>query len=114
MKSAAALALASAALLAGAGTASAGNQSYPVSSWLDVNVRTCASTFCKPVGVAEVGYTTYATCWTRGELIIEHGITNDVWLQVGSTDTGVWGYASAVYFRGDELANLPATAQCRV
>ena len=114
VKTAAAVVLSAAALIGGAVPATAGplTPPYPtVTAWHDVNVRTCPDTSCVSPYPILAGRSSVAYCWTHGQTITDAGITNDVWLLVSRQDGGKL-YASAVYFLGDEYANLPATAEC--
>ncbi|GAA1356230.1 hypothetical protein [Saccharothrix algeriensis] len=109
---AAGAALAAAGVLGASGTAvAAPNAPYYVTTWHDVNVRSCEATSCPVIGWLPAGSTSIAYCWTYGEPITDAGITNDVWLVLSRQDGGR-RLASAVYFQGDERANLPYEANC--
>lgn len=110
VKTAVGVALVAAGLLAGGTTASAGAL-YTVTTWHDVKIRTCAATSCSQVGSLLAGQSRKVACWVHGESITDAGITNDVWLRVGTQDGGTQ-WASAVYFVGDEYAGVPADEQC--
>jgi hypothetical protein len=102
-------ALAAAALIAGSGVALAAppTKGYPtVTTWADVNVRTCEATSCPVAYTLPAGTTTNGICWTRGENIYAYGIYNDIWIKVSGQDGGRF-MASAIFFVGDERANLP-------
>jgi hypothetical protein len=114
VKTAAAVVLSTVALIGAATPAMADTlvPPYPtVTAWHDVNVRTCPSTACTspfwiPAGAGSIAY-----CWTHGQSITDAGITNDIWIQV-DRNAGGRLFASAVYFRGDQYANLPVKADC--
>ncbi|RKT55236.1 SH3 domain-containing protein [Saccharothrix australiensis] len=104
--------LAVAALLGGAATAVANpTHPYPVTAWHDVNVRSCEATSCPVIGRIAAGATVTAYCWTYGEPITDAGLTNDIWLVLSRQDGGR-RLASALYFTGDQRANLPYEANC--
>lgn len=119
IKTAVAVALATAGLLAGGTTALAaptggvGTSSalYTVTAWHDVNARTCPSSSCAKVDSLVAGQSRKIACWVHGESITDAGVTNDVWLQV-RREEGATQWASAVYFVGDQYANTPADAEC--
>ncbi|MFT7835474.1 hypothetical protein Q5530_04905 [Saccharothrix sp. BKS2] len=86
---------------------------YTVTTWHEVNIRTCPSSACRKVGSLVAGQRRKVECWVRGEPVTDAGITNDVWLQVDDADEDsgdLW--SSAVYFVGDEYAGLPVGARC--
>ncbi|WP_158852403.1 SH3 domain-containing protein [Saccharothrix deserti] len=122
VKTAVAVAAATAGLFTGgitataapAGEVGASSALYTVTAWHDVNVRSCASTACLTVGSIVAGQSRKVACWVHGESVTDYGITNDIWLQVGGRQEGGTQWSSAVYFAGDEYANLPADAQCPV
>ena len=115
----AAAALAAAGVLTGSAAASAApadgvapSSPYSVTTWHQVNMRSCPSSACSHLGAIPAYVTTIAYCWYRGEPVTDAGITNDVWLLVSLQDGGQ-KWSSAVYFQGDEFANLPVAAECR-
>ena len=118
---AAAVAAAAAGLIAGgAATAAAsaevgarGPAPYSATAWHDVKVRHCPSTSCTqaPGSPILAGWTVGVYCWVHGESVTDFGYTNDVWLNIGRQDGGTQ-WSSAIYFKGDELANLPKDARC--
>ncbi|MGM1061099.1 hypothetical protein [Saccharothrix sp. Mg75] len=119
VKPTAAGALVVAALLAGAGPATARTEVgargalYTVTAWHDVNIRTCPASTCARAGSLVAGQSRKVECWVRGERVTDAGITNDVWLQVDDADEDngdLW--SSAVYFHGNEYANVPPDAEC--
>nr|BFD87607.1 hypothetical protein StreXyl84_70080 [Streptomyces sp. Xyl84] len=79
---------------------------YAVVPYENVNVRKLPSKNGAYLATLTAGRTYTAYCWTRGDTVTDHGITNDIW--IGFAD----GYSSAVYFKGDEYANLPVSARC--
>ncbi|MFE9744041.1 hypothetical protein ACFYOT_03965 [Saccharothrix saharensis] len=116
---AAAVAAAAAGLIAGgvataaAEVGASGPPQYSATAWHDVNVRHCPSTSCTtaPGSPILAGWTVGVYCWVHGESVTDFGYTNDVWLNVGRQDGGSQ-WASAIYFKGDALANLPKDAYC--
>jgi hypothetical protein len=122
VKTAVAASLAVSGLLAGVAVALAqpagevgasGPPAYSATTWHAVNVRICPSTACLPAAGGQIpeGTTKGVYCWVHGEPVTDYGYTNDVWLNVGRQDGGTQ-WSSAVYFVGDEYANLPAEARC--
>lgn len=106
--------LSAAALFAGSGVALADPPlpPYPtVTTWADVNVRTCEATSCPIWRTLPAGTSTIGICWTRGENVYAHGIYNDIWIKVSGMDGGRY-MASAIFFVGDERANLPYENDC--
>ncbi|MER5261450.1 hypothetical protein ABTZ99_05115 [Actinosynnema sp. NPDC002837] len=97
---------------AGEADASAG-PSYRATTWHNVNVRICPSTACLPAAGGQIleGRTVGVYCWVHGQSVTDFGYTNDVWLNVGRQDGGTQ-WSSAIYFVGDEFANLPKEAEC--
>ncbi|MEV1084131.1 SH3 domain-containing protein [Streptomyces sp. NPDC050211] len=79
---------------------------YAVVPYENVNVRQGPDSSTAKVGSVAAGQPRGAYCWTRGETVSDHGITNDVWVQL------VEGYVSAVYLKGNEYGDLPASATC--
>ncbi|MEU0006867.1 SH3 domain-containing protein [Streptomyces sp. NPDC006314] len=79
---------------------------YNVVPYENVNVRKLPATAGAYLATLTAGKTYQAYCWTHGETVTDHGYTNDIW--IGFAD----GYSSAVYFKGNEYANLPVSAQC--
>jgi hypothetical protein len=86
---------------------------YSATTWHEVNVRHCPSTSCTlaPGSPVPAGWTVGAYCWVHGESVTDFGYTNDVWLNIGRQDGGTQ-WSSAIYFEGDDYANLPREAQC--
>lgn len=81
-------------------------QSYTVVPYTGVNVRSLPKKNSAYLATLTAGRAYQAYCWTRGETITDNGYTNDIW--IGFAD----GFSSAVYFKGDQYANLPASAVC--
>ncbi|WP_405827682.1 SH3 domain-containing protein [Streptomyces sp. NBC_01176] len=98
------------AFLAPAGIAAAqgapAEQSYTVVPYENVNVRQLPTKDSAYLATLTAGQSYQAYCWTHGQTVTDHGYTNDIW--IGFAD----GYSSAVYFKGDQYANLPASAEC--
>ncbi|MFS8098906.1 hypothetical protein LFM09_17400 [Lentzea alba] len=108
------MALAGAALMLGSGVAVAepvAASRTPVTAWADVNIRECPATSCKVFGVIKAGETVDAFCWTHGERIFDYGLVNEYWLMVSRQDGGRY-LSSALYFKGDQRANLPLDNYC--
>lgn len=106
--------LAVAALLGSAGVAQADipPPPYPrVTAWHDVNVRTCEALSCPVAYTIPAGSSSVAYCWTRGETVNAFGIYNNIWIMV-SLNSGGRYLASAIYFEGNERANLPYESDC--
>ncbi|MFF0015609.1 SH3 domain-containing protein [Streptomyces sp. NPDC005374] len=79
---------------------------YAVVPYETVNVRKGPSSKTEKVGSIVANQPRGADCWTYGETIVDHGYTNNIWVHV------VEGYVSAVYLKGDQYGDLPASAQC--
>ncbi|MCX4459622.1 SH3 domain-containing protein [Streptomyces sp. NBC_01340] len=92
--------------LAAAAPAVPAEQSYTVVPYENVNVRQLPTKDSAYLATLTAGQSYTAYCWTHGQTITDHGYTNDIW--IGFAD----GFSSAVYFKGDQYANLPASAQC--
>ncbi|WP_156213454.1 hypothetical protein [Lentzea aerocolonigenes] len=106
--------LSAAALVAGSGVALADVPlpPYPtVTTWADVNVRTCEATSCPIAWTLPPETSTIGICWTRGETVHAYGIYNNIWIKVSSMDGGRY-MASAIFFKGNERANLPYENDC--
>ncbi|KAA2266512.1 SH3 domain-containing protein [Solihabitans fulvus] len=124
-KAAVGAALAVTAMLGGGATALADTQGatahagplvphsalYTVTTWHDVNIRSCPASTCAQVGGLVAGQQRKVACWVHGESVTDAGVTNDIWLQVGH-EVGNLQWASAVYFQGDQYGGIPADAQC--
>jgi hypothetical protein len=106
--------LAAAALVGGSGVALADppRPPYPlVTTWADAEVRTCEALSCPVDHVIPAGETTIGICWTRGQTVHDHGIYNNIWIMVSMNSGGRY-LSSAIYFKGDERANLPYENDC--
>ncbi|MBU6534748.1 SH3 domain-containing protein [Streptomyces sp. NPDC057245] len=79
---------------------------YAVEPYETVNVRSGPARSYSKVGSVAAGQPRGAYCWTHGETISDHGYTNNVWVKL------VEGYVSAVYLKGNEYGDLPASARC--
>ncbi|MCT9075682.1 SH3 domain-containing protein [Streptomyces fulvoviolaceus] len=79
---------------------------YAVVPYENVNVRQGPSSQTARVGGVAANQPRGAYCWTRGETITDNGHTNNVWVKL------VEGYVSAVYLKGNEYGDLPASATC--
>ncbi|MGC9540413.1 SH3 domain-containing protein [Streptomyces sp. UG1] len=79
---------------------------YAVVPYETVNVRSGPARSYAKVGSVAAGQPRGAYCWVRGETIRDNGYTNNVWVKL------VEGYVSAVYLKGDQYGDLPASATC--
>ncbi|MFF5481911.1 SH3 domain-containing protein [Streptomyces sp. NPDC012935] len=79
---------------------------YAVVPYETVNVRSGPARSYDKVGSVAANQPRGAYCWVRGETIRDNGYTNNVWVKL------VEGYVSAVYLKGNEYGDLPATATC--
>ncbi|WP_458248350.1 SH3 domain-containing protein [Streptomyces sp. MAI_2237] len=85
---------------------------YTVAPYTALNLRSGPGTGYRSMSTLQPGHTYTAYCWVYGETVVDNGYRNNIWIYTfGGTDIG-YGYASAVYLRGDERAGLPASAQC--
>jgi uncharacterized protein YraI len=89
-----------------AAVAAPAETSYTVVPYTSVNVRELPTKNSAYLATLTAGQSYQAYCWTHGQTITDNGYTNDIW--IGFAD----GFSSAVYFKGDEYANLPASAEC--
>ncbi|MEU1529224.1 SH3 domain-containing protein [Streptomyces fagopyri] len=103
---AAALAFLAPAGMATAAQAAPAEQSYTAVPYENVNVRQSPARDSAYLATLTAGRSYQAYCWTHGQTVTDHGYTNDIW--IGFAD----GYGSAVYFKGDQYAGLPASAEC--
>jgi hypothetical protein len=107
--------LAALALIAGTGVAQADPPQppyYAVTAWADAEVRTCEALSCPVDRVILAGTSTIGICWTRGQTVYDHGIANNIWIMVGLNTRGDRYLASAIYFKGNERANVPYENDC--
>ncbi len=79
---------------------------YAVVPYETVNVRTGPSRAFPTVGTVAAGESRGAYCWEFGEPVSDYGFTNRVWVKLAE------GYVSAVYLKGNEYGDLPASASC--
>lgn len=106
--------LSAVALIAGSGVALADPPPGPypaVTTWADAEVRTCEALSCPVDHVIPAGVSTIGICWTRGQTVYDHGIYNNIWIMVSMNSGGRY-LASAIYFKGNERANLPYENDC--
>ena len=106
--------LSAVALIGGSGVALAAPPlpPYPtVTTWAEVNVRTCEATSCPIAWTLPPETTTIGICWPRGETVNAYGIYNNIWIKVSGMDGGRY-MASAIFFKGNERANLPYENDC--
>ncbi|MDC0773319.1 SH3 domain-containing protein [Streptomyces sp. HD] len=79
---------------------------YAVVPYETVNVRTGPARPFPSVGTVPANQPRGAYCWERGGTVSDYGITNNVWVKLAE------GYVSAVYLKGNEFGDLPASASC--
>lgn len=79
---------------------------YAVVPYETVNVRSGPARAFPTVGTVAAGQPRGAYCWEFGEPVSDYGITNRVWVKLAE------GYVSAVYLKGNEYGDLPASASC--
>ncbi|MFD0025965.1 SH3 domain-containing protein [Streptomyces sp. NPDC058382] len=92
---------------------SAAAATYSVNIWAQVNQRSGPHTGSAKIGTLGLADNPHkAQCWIVGDTVTAEGYTNNIWLKVQNKDGGSWGYASAIYFKGDKRGNLPASAKC--
>ncbi|WP_317446820.1 SH3 domain-containing protein [Streptomyces collinus] len=95
-----------------AAVAAPAETSYTVVPYTAVNLRYGPGSGYQWMSTLQFGHTYTAYCWVYGEMVVDNGYRNNIWIYTyGGRGVGV-GYASAVYLRGDERAGLPASAQC--
>ncbi|SER71013.1 hypothetical protein SAMN05216188_114103 [Lentzea xinjiangensis] len=102
------------AFIGGAGVAQADPPAPPyptVTTWHDAEVRTCEALSCPVYQVIPAGTSTIGICWTRGETVTALGYSNNVWIMVSMNSGGRY-LVSAIYFEGNERANLPYENDC--
>jgi hypothetical protein len=107
--------LAAGALVSGSGVALADPPQPPynaVTTWADAEVRTCEALSCPVHHVIPAGENVVAICWTRGQMVYDHGIANNIWIMVGLNTRGDRYLASAIYFKGNERGNVPYEQDC--
>ncbi|MCX4595107.1 SH3 domain-containing protein [Streptomyces sp. NBC_01549] len=93
-------------------TAQSGYATYPVVPIVDAPTRSGPGNGYPAIGTLRPGYSYPALCWLSGETEVDHGSTSHIWIYV-SGGAGIGnGWVSALYLRGDERADLPASAQC--
>lgn len=99
--------------VAGAPAPSATAATYTVNIWAKVNHRTGPHTSSSLIGHLGTGDNPHqAQCWIKGDKVTAEGYTNDIWIKAYNKAAKKWGYSSAIYFKGNERANLPAGAKC--
>ncbi|NEC86151.1 SH3 domain-containing protein [Streptomyces sp. SID12501] len=79
---------------------------YAVVPYETVNIRSGPWRSEGIVGTAPANEPRGAYCWTTGETITDNGYSNNVWVKL------VEGYVSALYLKGNEYGDLPASAVC--
>lgn len=84
---------------------------HTVTAYQGANVRDIPYVRGQKVSYVVAGDSYPAACWTTGQSITDHGITNNVWIRLLLRSGGI-GYVGAVYLKGDKYANLPSSARC--
>jgi uncharacterized protein YraI len=79
---------------------------YVVVPYETVNIRSGPARPFPTVGSVPAGQARGAYCWEYGETVSDYGFTNNVWVKLAE------GYVSAVYLKGNEYGDLPASASC--
>ncbi|RII17114.1 hypothetical protein DSC45_15230 [Streptomyces sp. YIM 130001] len=88
-----------------------GREHHRRTVWDNVNVRDLPDTGSKKVATLKAGKTYTTVCWGHYQTVKSDGYTNDIWIMVWAGDTKL-GWASAIYFKGDEKADLPKSNKC--
>ncbi|MFB9392613.1 hypothetical protein ACFPM3_28660 [Streptomyces coeruleoprunus] len=84
---------------------------YTRTIWKRVNQRVAPTNKSRLMGT--LGPTPHTVkCWRYGQTVKAEGHVNNVWIYVKNKASGKWGYASAIYFKGNKYANLPKSAKC--
>jgi hypothetical protein len=58
------------------------------------------------VGSVDPGHHYTAQCWTKGDLVNDHGISNPNWVRL-KLPSGTTGYIPALYLQGNNKGNVP-------
>ncbi|MFI6943296.1 hypothetical protein ACIBI4_28865 [Streptomyces sp. NPDC050418] len=91
---------------AGRGPGGGLGRAYNVKTWESVSIRQHPDQRSKKLGGLRKNVSTTAKCWAPGRVVEAEGTKNHIWLRVGK------GWASAIYFKGNEYGNLPKSAKC--
>lgn len=79
---------------------------YAVVPYETVNVRSGPVRAFPTVGTVATGEARGAYCWEFGEPVSDYGFTTSVWVKLAKD------CVSAVYLKGNEFGDLPASASC--
>lgn len=100
------------AAAAPAAPAAPAEQSYTVVPYENVKVRKLPTKDSAYLATLTAGQSYTAYCWTHGQTITDHGSTSHIWIHLSGGPGIGNGWVSALYLRGDDRADLPASAQC--
>lgn len=93
-------------------TRQAAFETYTVVPSVDAPIRSGPGHGHPVIGRLRAGYSYAAFCWLSGEAVVDHGSTSHIWIYLSGGPGIGNGWVSALYLRGDERADLPASAQC--
>ncbi|MFK0020067.1 SH3 domain-containing protein [Streptomyces sp. NPDC090798] len=93
-------------------TRQAAYETYTVVPVVDATIRSGPGNGHPAIGRLRAGYSYPAFCWLSGETVVDHGSTSHIWIHLSGGPGVGNGWVSALYLRGDERADLPASAQC--
>ncbi|MFJ1531258.1 SH3 domain-containing protein [Streptomyces mirabilis] len=93
-------------------TRQAAVETYTVVPLVDAPIRSGPGNGHPVIGRLRAGYSYSAFCWLSGETVVDHGSTSHLWVYLSGGPGIGNGWVSALYLRGDERADLPASAQC--
>ncbi|MFF7923168.1 SH3 domain-containing protein [Streptomyces mirabilis] len=93
-------------------TRQAAFETYTVVPLVDAPIRSGPGNGHPVIGRLRAGYSYSAFCWLSGETVVDHGSTSHIWVSLSGGPGIGNGWVSALYLRGDERADLPASAQC--
>ncbi|NMI55518.1 MULTISPECIES: SH3 domain-containing protein [unclassified Streptomyces] len=93
-------------------TRQAAFETYTVVPLVDAPIRSGPGNGHPVIGRLRAGYSYSAFCWLSGETVVDHGSTSHIWVHLSGGPGIGNGWVSALYLRGDERADLPASAQC--
>lgn len=58
------------------------------------------------IGAVDPGHHYTGQCWTNGDLVKDHGISNPNWVRL-KLASGATGYVPALYLKGNDKGNVP-------
>ncbi|MFE2519222.1 SH3 domain-containing protein [Streptomyces mirabilis] len=87
-------------------------ETYTVVPVVDAPIRSGPGNGHPAIGRLRAGYSYPAFCWLSGETVVDHGSTSHIWIHLSGGPGIGNGWVSALYLRGDERADLPASARC--